>query len=294
MNCQIGILISDSIKVFFKVYKDKNPECVFNIEFTPDNYIGSVLCDYLKFDSFNHNVLIEYCKKSAEQNSSSFKINKAITELSKDSNLISNILKNILISKGFDENEVNDEISKNQYQIQIVDPLYNHKSNKNLNNNDSQKDTTKFSFDGGKTYYNKRRFVLNIIRQYVKDNPFVTFDELEKVFPSEIRSKRYGVVRPLELVNEWTKSHPDLKKRYFLSTDDIITLHDGKKIVVYNQWGDSFPNFLEIANKLYDIVSSQPYIYADNNEDSIDSIDKEESRGITISEDSFIKFQKTK
>lgn len=62
--------------------------------------------------------------------------------------------------------------------------------------------------------------------------------------------KVLGVIRTLIEVQEKIKSHPDLKKRYFLKPDEVILLADGTKIVVNNQWGTLFPRFLEAAKKL--------------------------------------------
>lgn len=67
--------------------------------------------------------------------------------------------------------------------------------------------------------------------------------------------KVLGVIRTLIEVQEKIKSHPDLKKRYFLKPDEVILLADGTKIVVNNQWGTLFPRFLEAAKKLYQVTN---------------------------------------
>ena len=52
----------------------------------------------------------------------------------------------------------------------------------------------------------------------------------KNVFPSNLHSKALGVIRTLIEVQEKVKSHPDLKKRYFLKPDEVILLADGTKI----------------------------------------------------------------
>ncbi len=144
-------------------------------------------------------------------------------------------------------------------------------------------DNTNFSFDG-KNYHSKRNFVLRLIKQYVKDNPNTTFDDLEKVFPSDIISKNRGVVRPLTLVRKWIENNPDVEKRYCMKSDEIITLKDGMQVVVHNQWGTKhFPAFLEIAKKLYHIQSDKPYEF-----------ELKTHSGIKISTKSFNSFNKNK
>ena len=89
-----------------------------------------------------------------------------------------------------------------------------------------------------------------------------------------------------------------MAKRYFINEDEIITLRDGTKIVVNNQWGTRFPGFLDIAIKLYDVRSDQLYhgrkdIYysSDNDEDQSHS---ERPFGINIPVDSLNRFKSKK
>ena len=68
-------------------------------------------------------------------------------------------------------------------------------------------------------------------------------------------------------------------------------MKDGIKIVVHNQWGSKFPNFIKTASKFYAIVDENgnewPLIkeqYKQIGEDS----------GITITNESLMKFQGNK
>ena len=92
---------------------------------------------------------------------------------------------------------------------------------------------------------------------------------------------------------KWIEENPDLMKRYCMKDDEIITLHDGEQIVVYNQWGTRFPFFLNIAKKLYPITSDKPYSIDCKEYDYVDSsIDDNtvSDSGITISESSLKTF----
>lgn len=120
-------------------------------------------------------------------------------------------------------------------------------------NNSNTRDTRKYSFDGGDPL-NKRRFVLAVVKDYVKSHPNVTLDELEDCFPSSLsNSYMHGVVRKYDDIMDKIERQPDLRKRFFLDPEDIITLNDGTKVVVYNQWGTHFPDFLTVAQKLHDV-----------------------------------------
>ena len=121
-----------------------------------------------------------------------------------------------------------------------------------------------------------------LIKQYVVDNPDITIEDLERIFPSEIISKNRGVVRPLETVREWIKENPDVETRYCMKEDEIISLKNGMKVVVHNQWGTKhFPAFLQIAKTIYNIRSNQPYEF-----------ELPQQSRITISSKSFNTFNK--
>lgn len=113
----------------------------------------------------------------------------------------------------------------------------------------------KYAIDGG-TPLNKRRFVLEVVRKYVETHPDISLDELERVFPSRLsNSPLNGVVRTYESVVNRIKTQPDLKKRFLLEPEELITLSDGTKVTIYNQWGRAFGQFLQLAKQLHKVES---------------------------------------
>ncbi len=65
----------------------------------------------------------------------------------------------------------------------------------------------------------------------------------------------HGVFQPLELIEKKILKQPDLKKRFMLGPDEIITLSDGIQITIYNQWGTNFDGFLRVAQRLFEVKS---------------------------------------
>lgn len=117
----------------------------------------------------------------------------------------------------------------------------------------STRDTSKYSIDGGQPL-NKRRFVLAVVRKYVKSHPGITYEQLRERFPDSLSaSPLYGVFRPYKEILRRLQNKPDLENRFFLEPNDLIILSDGTKITVFNQWGRHFPNFLEVATQLYEV-----------------------------------------
>ena len=117
----------------------------------------------------------------------------------------------------------------------------------------SSRDTSKYSFDGG-TPLKKRRFVLAVVKKYVESHPGITYEQLREQFPDSLSgSPLHGVFRPYEEILRKLQTQPDLEKRFFLESDDLVTLSDGTRLTVYNQWGQHFQNFLEVAMQLHEV-----------------------------------------
>lgn len=126
-------------------------------------------------------------------------------------------------------------------------------SNKRDSDSVSTRDTSKYSIDGGEPL-KKRRFVLAVVRKYVEGHPGITYEQLKERFPDSLSgSPLHGVFRPYEEIQLKLQNQPDLVKRFFLEPEDLITLSDGTRLTVYNQWGQHFPNFLEVAKQLHEV-----------------------------------------
>lgn len=111
------------------------------------------------------------------------------------------------------------------------------------------RDTTKYSLDGGANYFGKGKFVREVVIAYLSAHPNMTFAQLEQVFPDELQGS-YGVLRRLEDIYHSGHNQKDLKTRYIMDEDKILTTKDGVKFVVCNQWGSfNFPHIVELLDK---------------------------------------------
>lgn len=118
------------------------------------------------------------------------------------------------------------------------------------------RDRTKYSFEGGQLL-NKRRFVLEVVKYYVRCHPQISYENLIRVFPATLHSnKSNGVIKRYNDVVKQVALNPDVRNRFFMKDDEVITLSNGMKVVVHNQWGDDFYKFLKVAEKLYTVKSS--------------------------------------
>lgn len=89
------------------------------------------------------------------------------------------------------------------------------------------KDATKYFFNN-KVNLGKRHLVLEIIKFYVNQNPKITLDKLQKIFPMALRQGSLQIVSDINDIND--------DRRYFIKDNELLILH-GKKVTVCNQWG---------------------------------------------------------
>lgn len=245
-----AISFGNSIKFFY--HNTQNIICKKEILLEESNHEGIQITDLLLFQHFNKSLVHDYITSINAKNEVLAKLRSDIERISEDKSLLKSIFTDFLEQQGYDRTMIEEE-------MQDVEIFVSRKQSclkKVENHSVATKDTTRFSFNGSQ-FYPKKRFVLAVVKQYIKEHPNVTYNELERVFPSSIISRRRGVIRPLSVVQEWMKNNSDLSSRYFLESDELITLNDGLQYTVYNQWGlKQFNKFLEIAQSMY-IVNSE-------------------------------------
>lgn len=293
-NCPVGLLFSDSVQLFFKNIKTGEPVCVSTVGFDEQNVLGDTLCNLFAFQQFDYGKLESFCVEQLKRVPVRPDLHDLIVRITKEPQLLTHVISSYLIHEGFEEEDIETELKKFSFKLKSKTVEGDTMSVGATKSQSDPRDNTKFSIDGGKTFYSKRIFVLNVIRQYVKEHPDVTIEDLEKVFPSSIISKTRGVVRPLSVVQGWVRERPDLAKRFFMSPDEVITLKDGMRVAIYNQWGTCFPKFLAIAKTLYNVTSDKPYLNAETVSETKEKPEPAKTRGIVISADSFSKFRTKK
>ncbi len=261
LKSNVGLYFGENIRFYYDNPDDlDNPVNVLTIEISKEDSNGDTFCEMLSYEKFDRTSLEDFCKERYNQiiarNNLQLRLNEFLFGGNATKNIIT-LIKEKFTKEGFEDEVLNTELSK-------LDINVNRKENHNLSqvivtSSTALEDTDKnqdayFSFDGI-TFHCKRRFVLELIKHYVKKNPNVIFKELERQFPAELHTKSLGVVQTLSSVNDRIISKPDLRNRYFLKENEIITLSDGTKVVVNNQWGTYFPKFLKKAKSLYHVTS---------------------------------------
>lgn len=110
----------------------------------------------------------------------------------------------------------------------------------------SAKDYSRYSFNG-LNGLNKRKMVLNVWKQYLKDNINLTFEKLNSDFPSEIRGNLF-VLKQQALEQQERDSNNLL--RFFIE-DGAVAFINNQEYVISNQWGKGkIGKFIDYARKL--------------------------------------------
>lgn len=293
-GCSLCLIISKEIKVLCKTDTEEETLLGGSILFEPNDRNGATLSSLLLNNKFEPEKFISFCHELKDSENKLSQLKEEIYSIPLDQDLFRSFLKDALLPKGYKEEDIDSELSKIKFQISPVEdpmPLTPHQTSEKEEKPKGTHDNTKFSFDGV-NFFNKRDFVLKLIQKYVQDHPTVTLDELELQFPSNIISKRRGVIRPVATIMEWVEANPGVRDRFCLKPEEIITLHDGMQIAVHNQWGKHFPKILSIAKKLYTVTSDKPYTFELQESDCVDdpSASLACDSGITISETSLKSF----
>lgn len=106
-----------------------------------------------------------------------------------------------------------------------------------------ERNYTKFKFNGEE--YGKGQLVRAVVRQYVTDNPTVTYKQLKEAFPDDLLY-RFGIFQDEQKAREISGKYD----RYFFKPEHIIKLKD-KKIVVCNQFtATNIQPFLKLVKSL--------------------------------------------
>lgn len=110
-----------------------------------------------------------------------------------------------------------------------------------------KRDVTKYSLDGGRSYYGKGRFVREVVAHFIELNPNLTFEQLSHIFEDHLQGS-YGVIRSVDSIDKSSHDKKDLRSRYVMSEDMVLQSYDGIQFVVSNQWATY--NFINILNLL--------------------------------------------
>ena len=103
----------------------------------------------------------------------------------------------------------------------------------------TQLDHTKYCINGSEPL-SKGRLAVRIVKEYVKKNPSLTFNEIKQVFPDDLILSKYrgqGLIVSVEDLSNSSLEPIYRNKRYYFDTKEFwLKSSDGIYFVVNNQW----------------------------------------------------------
>lgn len=252
LKLEYGILIGQAIQIFYDgpLAQQDDPVLLDTIRFERNSEKGENFIELFSKGSFNFDLLNEYALQSLKKinRRQDFKLllNKISSEDFKEN--IFNLIKQEFISEYDGElidsvlNELNIEISiKNKFGETISGQAFQIQTNKsNFGNailpiepslsrqmiSSNDRDYTKYLFNG--QTLGKNRLVLAVIKQFVENNPGITFSQLKATFPDSLQRS--------ETFTTETEAKQKRDRRNFIRPDELISLLD-TTIAVSTQWG---------------------------------------------------------
>lgn len=244
LKIDLGILVCDKLYIYDYDYTSKdNTYSFLEIPFTPDNPNGSRFVELFSKDNFDKQKIRDFIKESNNKKNAESEIKNELS-----SNLLMELLKNHF---------------SNKYPIADVEKILSGYTfsiaEKNISPIPAISTTMtpkgKYSYFYNNKNFSKRKLVLAVVTDYVKNNPKITYEQLKSVFPDKLQGN-FGVFQDDATVFQTTlakvnNKEKEYKKRYFSNPNDKIYLEtDEKTIIVSGEWGDNFDDFFNHAKVL--------------------------------------------
>ena len=253
LRLQYGLLIGQVIQIFYDgdLTNHDDPVLLETIDFEIDNSKGLKFVELFSKESFSYELLQSFTLKSLKRINRKVeqkKLRKKVLSTDYQSELLELIKQNLL--NKYDAELINNVLqevkinitAKNQIE---VEELKHQENVRQRVENISKRDNTRYILNKNSDLLFKNRFVLEVVREYLKRNP-KTFEELKEVFPDKMQGS--GVINKLSFVE--TKYANKSNKRHFIREDEILVSKDNIKFVVSTEWAiGNINNIVNFARK---------------------------------------------
>lgn len=187
ISVKICVVVGSSFDLFTIDQTSQKSINIGEIAFEQNNEEGIKLSSLLSVHGFEESNLVAYFDSLYKSRLQSIKLDEIINSIISDESKAEEVLRMYLELEGF-EGEIVDKTLKNVgvnifFKNKVgLDSQYNDQVSESLQLNKPGHDNTRFSLNGG-DFVSKRQFVLNVVSQYIKENPNVTFRRIGKSFP---------------------------------------------------------------------------------------------------------------
>jgi hypothetical protein len=254
LRLQYGVLIGQVIQVFYDgdLTDHDDPVLLETIDFKKDSLKGQKFVELFSKENFSYDLLQSFTLTSLK------KINRKADQKQLHQKIVSTdyqleileFIKQDFLNKYDAEliDNVLQEISINitvRNQTEIEKPKF-HTNTWEKPENTNTRDKTKYIINGNGKPLAKNRFVLELVKAYLKGNS-TDFETLKNIFRDDYQGST-GVINKLDFVE--TKYANKSNKRHFTESDEILVSKDNVNFVVSTQWGkDNVCNIVDLARK---------------------------------------------
>ena len=251
-----GLYIGDDIRLYYDDRSSQSfPEPLFIVDIVKDNPDGVRFVELFAKESFDIEKLQEFCRQKKDELDKEQKIKEEIEMLlsGNGEELFKRLYCEYCISKGLEEdfaNRVLEKISVNflskdhQTSTHYLSDLHKNSPVDNVWE-DQIRNKTAFQSKHLKRYsLNKSnplgcgRLALAIVRQYVKENPHLTYKEIQQRLPS---CAAIGTWKEIEQESS-TRHDPRFMSRWFTRHEELMTSADKQVFALTTQWGANGPS----------------------------------------------------
>lgn len=223
LETPVGIYIGDELEVYYRTIGDgSHATLLMSLHFNDSDSEGADFIKLFAENSFSIENIVNYKKEREAQKAMHDNVERLVKEIASTEfhTELRDIIKAHLIKKGETGNVIEKALSKIDISLKtkaeststkqaVTAPISNY----------SSKNTRK---RGHNTDY-ARHYAYKLIKQIIRKNPSWSFGQLYAVFDQ----KNY--IEDITRVKDTT--------RWFIDEDDIVTIADGTRVVISNQWG---------------------------------------------------------
>lgn len=256
-----GLYIGDDIMLYYDTNEDLPTE-VWRTDLPLDAASGEEFVDLFHHDTFSRQRIESLCQAQAH----TIKTRQAMAdfqqslEADQDGTIRRVLTDYFVLQKRCDPAIVEEALNRLHFATQTdstgdkghATPLAQSAKGGRLATHQAKhkRDTTKYSLDGGKQFFFKRKFVREVVAKYMEENPSLTYEQLTQIFSRNLQGTSYGVLRTLQSIDSSKQDKKDLYTRYVLDDGLTLTSADGTTFAVCTQWDvNNFPNILALLNK---------------------------------------------
>lgn len=260
LKLEYGLLIGQSIQIFYDgpLARQDDPVLLDTITFERNSEKGKKFTELFNKGGFDKDKLKDFTIISLENINRELESRNLFKTVTAESyrETIKNMIKQDLISK-YDEKVIDQMLNKLNITISFsqdgIDQQVNLKEtplNKVIHHNKpmvqkyirngNSKDHSRYIFNGQE--FGKGRLVLAVIKDYVRNNPAISYNELKTKFPDNLQGT--------ETFTTIEHAIGKRDRRNFLKEDELIPLID-ETIAVSTEWGaHNIGRFLKQCEKL--------------------------------------------